>query len=1105
MAEILRPYQSHVAPVYVPSDSTLVNKHVVLVEIDWDTGTEGYAYERYRTPNLDYQDLIVSIGSISRSVSVTGNIQFPSVSISLANRDLYFSIKLHNTSHRNRVVRIKIIPPLTAVSHAVTVMEGKISRMRLSNGVMDLDVIGTNFEEIFGSNLSDILPVLDKHLFTDMPVDQVPSLLPLIYGEIDAASGEDLEEPDASGAVQAFLIDTDGNSNTTWVSRTNPEDNSWNSVIWADDQRIGVAVASTGTNRVMRTTDGVTWTAQSAASAITWNDVTYSPELNLFVAVGSGGASTGDEIMTSSDGITWANQTYPGPDIFAWRCVTWSPELTLFVAVASNVSGNTVITSPDGTTWTLRTPAANKTWEDIAWSPELGLFVVVGSSASNSDAMTSPDGSNWTLRTTPSESAKLWKDVAWSPKLGIFAACGQGGSLDRVMVSEDGITWLLASTSSSLGTFLGISWSPDLEMFAVVASGGEVAVSEDGVEWTAHTAAAANNWNSVAWAPHLGIWIAVSSTGTGNRIMTSPTALTNKFLYAVGARPILGDFNSWLAQPGKITLVYRFGERVFSKKTTTATTFGNFTIPVIGFAVDQRAASERGDTPEITFFATGVTDNNIAVDAASVDPIRNPIRAREDFLRYYSSLPESMLDQTSHDAAKILARQQHLADAGTAGVAPPALGAVIRDMNSTLLQVLQTFDKSFAMITYQTRTGQLGILVSPIGADPTPTVTVTDESDILRNTLVIDDFQDSATGFNVLYSFRWTHGQQGDPNPGSQYARRILYDIPGAKRDLKFPNNVGITKDLDLPYCRRTAAALNVIRAYSEYYRPKSQYLTFELPIAFFNQIDIGDYVGITHWQGTSTSGGFNAITARITGITVNPVPENPSITVAAFKRQAGVVVHDNFDRSATSNDLGSSWFESEEAANRLSIISVSAYEGSTFNQINGLQGFVSSGANYAFWNVTTENDQNASIETIHRDGSSNTTWGAGVRMSGLRTGFTGYVGLAKYTTSGPALTLELRKYVNANVGGGSQGTLLGSYTLTVPTFTTNPWRSQGDVIEVRATGNRIELFFWSDIAANNIGRAIAVTDTAITSGNFGIFVDVATTIVMTNFYGRGY
>ena len=110
-----------------------------------------------------------------------------------------------------------------------------------------------------------------------------------------------------------------------WTSRTSAADNSWNSVTYGAGKF--VAVASTGSNQVMTSTDGTTWTSRSQAVARQWRSVAY------------GGASGSEK----------------------------------FVAVAYDGVGNRVMTSTDGITWTGRTSAADNPWFSVAYGGRLGV------------------------------------------------------------------------------------------------------------------------------------------------------------------------------------------------------------------------------------------------------------------------------------------------------------------------------------------------------------------------------------------------------------------------------------------------------------------------------------------------------------------------------------------------------------------------------------------------------------------------------------------------------------------------------------------------------------------------------------------------------------
>jgi len=103
------------------------------------------------------------------------------------------------------------------------------------------------------------------------------------------------------------------------------------------------------------------------------------------------------------------------------------------VAVSMSGTGDRIMSSPDGITWTLRNSAVDNNWYSICWSPELGLFVVVSITGTGDRVMTSPDGINWTVRNSAVDNN--WYSVCWAPELGLFASISATGTDDRVMTS----------------------------------------------------------------------------------------------------------------------------------------------------------------------------------------------------------------------------------------------------------------------------------------------------------------------------------------------------------------------------------------------------------------------------------------------------------------------------------------------------------------------------------------------------------------------------------------------------------------------------------------------------------------------------------------------
>ncbi|WP_088190018.1 hypothetical protein [Sphingobium sp. Z007] len=100
--------------------------------------------------------------------------------------------------------------------------------------------------------------------------------------------------------------------------------------------------------------------------------------------------------------------------------------------------------------------------------------------------------------------------------------------------------WLSSSTPAD-NNWSGTAWSPELGIMVAVSTSGtgnRAMWSLNGIDWTLGTSAADNAWNDVCWSPELGIFVAVASTGTGNRVMTSANGKT----WTIGAS---AADNSW--------------------------------------------------------------------------------------------------------------------------------------------------------------------------------------------------------------------------------------------------------------------------------------------------------------------------------------------------------------------------------------------------------------------------------------------------------------------------------------------------------------------------------------------------------------------------------
>ena len=121
------------------------------------------------------------------------------------------------------------------------------------------------------------------------------------------------------------------------TARTSSQTNAWLDIEYGDGYY--VAVAATGSNRVMRSTDAINWVNSNAAEANNWNSLAYNGS-GTFVAVSNTG--TNRVMRSTTAGATWTVVNVPG---YGWYKIIWTG--TEFVAFASN----RVMKSSDGVTW----------------------------------------------------------------------------------------------------------------------------------------------------------------------------------------------------------------------------------------------------------------------------------------------------------------------------------------------------------------------------------------------------------------------------------------------------------------------------------------------------------------------------------------------------------------------------------------------------------------------------------------------------------------------------------------------------------------------------------------------------------------------------------
>ncbi|MFZ6666411.1 T9SS type A sorting domain-containing protein [Peijinzhouia sedimentorum] len=289
-------------------------------------------------------------------------------------------------------------------------------------------------------------------------------------------------------------------SGDTWISASAAEANQWLSVTYGNGRF--VAVAQTGTNRVMYSDDGVNWTAASSPEANSWISVTYGN--GRFVAVSVDGSN---RVMYSDDGISWSAAF--AAEANNWFSVTYGNGR--FVAVSSNGT-NRVMYSNDGITWTAAAAAQAIFWRSVTYGN--GRFVAVARNGTNR-VMYSDDGISWTTA-FPAEDNN-WNSVTYGK--GRFVAVAEIGT-NRVMYSNDGVNWTAASAAET-NNWQSVTYGNGRFVAVTNTGTNRVMYSNDGISWTAAPAAEANNWFGVTYGK--GRFVAVAADGTNSVMVTLST------------------------------------------------------------------------------------------------------------------------------------------------------------------------------------------------------------------------------------------------------------------------------------------------------------------------------------------------------------------------------------------------------------------------------------------------------------------------------------------------------------------------------------------------------------------------------------------------------
>lgn len=270
-----------------------------------------------------------------------------------------------------------------------------------------------------------------------------------------------------------------------WSLATSPTDAYvWQTVIWAESYGRFIAHNlgdGSGTDYINTSPDGETWTSYDLPNSTIYDALGYDDTLNLTVMVGQ----VTDAYAYSTDGgHTWSVASAPSLYATDQRTVVGSNGTTIIALGYSNDGARDLIYTTNGTAWSNGTCQAG-VWRDVCWSPTLGLFVAVGEAGGTNSIMTSPDGTTWTARTPPAGGYD-WDSIVWAAALGKFIAISHSGR--RAMTSTNGTSWTATGDLGWSTDHGAIVWGDNLSTAIVInlsaADPYTVQTSLDGTTWT---------------------------------------------------------------------------------------------------------------------------------------------------------------------------------------------------------------------------------------------------------------------------------------------------------------------------------------------------------------------------------------------------------------------------------------------------------------------------------------------------------------------------------------------------------------------------------------------------------------------------------------------
>lgn len=246
------------------------------------------------------------------------------------------------------------------------------------------------------------------------------------------------------------------------------------------------------------------WTNRQSNSGEILNDVVFTGD--AFIVVGTATAPV--TVLTSPDGITWTRRTVEIGGIF--NAVAYGDGRAVAVGTTSGASIAAVSTD-NGQTWDGGPTGIGLYLDGVTWTGS--EFVAVGGTGPNGNAViaTSPDGETWTGG--PLSFASDLKDI-----ISVGTTRVAVGWTGAILYSLDGGDWTAAPNIPNVD-WEGVTYAAG--NYLVVGVQGQLMTSPDGITWTLGNSGRGDNLFGATSIESPEVWVTVGANG---RIIVSNDA-----------------------------------------------------------------------------------------------------------------------------------------------------------------------------------------------------------------------------------------------------------------------------------------------------------------------------------------------------------------------------------------------------------------------------------------------------------------------------------------------------------------------------------------------------------------------------------------------------